>query len=119
MPEIEVASIQVGGFRYSVEAGSDAARDCRRETRYGSCDNVELVIRIDSKWGECRTSETIIHEMLEAVVYIYLNGELKHKDLSLIANGLHQVMESLGVRFTAKLLETEVEAERKEHDSHK
>lgn len=100
MTEINVSGgIECGGFHWPIDGSQEAGRECAKNSRFGESQSDDHLIRIDTQWSPERQSETIIHEILEAVKHIYLDNKLPHRDLTLIANGLHQVMRSLGVQF--------------------
>jgi hypothetical protein len=100
MIKIDVTKgIKVGGFTYAVKLDEDAYHLLIGENNYGHCDNRNKIIRINNKDTEIEISETFLHEMMEAINKVYLVGELDHVKLSQISLGIHQVMESLGVRF--------------------
>ncbi len=91
--------IKVGGLDYRVDLSEAAGKHCNSENRLGTCTFTEQLIRVDASWGEQRTSGTFLHEVVEAVNEEYCEHKIDHEVISRLANGLHQVMESLGVRF--------------------
>ena len=102
MIEIDVSKgIQVGGFHYDIDTSNDAMRRCRSENRIGECSHQEGVIRIDPTFSDVTTSSVFIHEAIEAVKNVYC-VKVEHDDIERLEAGLHQVMESLGVRFVVK-----------------
>lgn len=100
MHEVDVSrGIKVGGFDYRVDASERARRDLAADSDYGQADNRNKVISIDHDECPQQVSKTFIHEVLEVVDYVYCDHKLEHERISQLSFGLHQVMESLGVRF--------------------
>ena len=93
--------INVGGFHYVIDASKEAHLDCISQDRYGTTNGFRKLITLDSEVSPEQFNETFIHEILESVCPIY-GVKLEHEQLSSLAYGIHQVMESLGVRFVAK-----------------
>lgn len=91
--------IKVGGFDYAVDLSEKAHRDLLADNDAGQCDCRNLVISIDKEGNEQQISKTFIHEVIEAVNHVYCNGKVEHEKIQELSFGIHQVMESLGVRF--------------------
>jgi hypothetical protein len=56
-------------------------------------------ILIENQINDVQISKTFIHEIIEAVNRIYCDDNIEHPTIQRLSYGLHQVMESLGVRF--------------------
>ena len=56
-------------------------------------------IWLDASQSSSDLSNTFIHECLEFINQSTLDGELKHRNIAAISNGLHQILEQLGIRF--------------------
>ena len=91
--------IEVGGFHFDVDMSDEAHKMLRGELRCGECSHSEKVMRIDSDMSDVRISETFLHEVIEAVNNIYCSDSLNHDQITQLSYGIHQALESLGVRF--------------------
>jgi hypothetical protein len=91
--------ISIGGFWYEVDTSKEAHHIVMGNSNNGECDCFTHVIRLRNDMDEPQTSETFIHEIIEAVNHVYCNDKLEHEKISQLSYGIHQVMESLGVRF--------------------
>ncbi len=91
--------IQVGGYRYRVRVDEEAHNRLEGTHEYGVCCYHSQEILLDSTLKPERISETALHEFLEAVNVVFCAGELEHSKLLQLGYGLHQVLESLGVRL--------------------
>ncbi len=91
--------IRVGGYDYTI--GMSTAFD---KELHSDGDKVQASSRlrriiVSSVLSPQDFSETFIHEILHAVDDIYANSSLIENQNYLIANGLFQVFEQLGIRF--------------------
>ena len=91
--------IKVGGFDYKVDMSEEVANRLRADRDNGQCDCFNKVIEICQDEGEQQVSKTFIHEVIEAVNHVYCNDKLEHEKIQQLSFGIHQVMESLDVRF--------------------
>jgi hypothetical protein len=91
--------IKVGGFDYSVDMSEKAHRDLVADHDRGQCDLLNHSILIDHDSDPPQISKTFIHEVIEAVNYVYCNDKVEHEKIQQLSFGIHQVMESLDVRF--------------------
>ena len=91
--------IKVGGYDVKVNMSEDAHNLLLGEERYGSYSSRNNIIRIDYSESPQQVSQTFIHEMVEAVNSIYCDYKIDHEKICQLSYGIHQVMESLGVRF--------------------
>jgi hypothetical protein len=91
--------IAVGGFHYEVDMSEKAHRDLSADNDNGQCDMLNNVISINRDINELSISKTFIHEVIEAVNHVYCDNKIEHEKIQQLSYGLHQVCESLGVRF--------------------
>jgi hypothetical protein len=100
MIEVKISGgIKVGGFDYSVDTSDKAHRMVQGNNNFGECDLRNHVISLDSDYNAPMLSKTFIHEFLEAVNCTYCDCKVEHERLEQLSYGIHQVMESLGIRF--------------------
>ena len=94
-------TIKVAGFEYRVSF-VDSDQRLAIDSKYGTCDNVLMEIKVETGFHQQHTNETFLHEVIEAVNEQYCNAFLSgdnHKILTNLSKGLHQVMEQLGINF--------------------
>ncbi len=94
--------IKVGGFDFSIDMSEEAHRDLVADHDLGQCDCLNLSISIDKDGNEQQVSKVFLHEVIEAVNHIYCNDKVEHEKIQQLSFGIHQVMESLQVRFGCK-----------------
>jgi hypothetical protein len=94
--------ISVGGFHYDVDMSEVAHKNLHADSDNGQCDCFNHVISIDPDMPPVLISKTFIHEIIEAVDQVYCDSKLDHEKIQQLSYGLHQVFESLGVRFVGK-----------------
>ena len=94
--DVTKTGIAVAGFRYSVTF--EGSQELQNDEFDGKCLNSKAHIVIKDGLSEAETSETIIHEILEAIKCQW-NVKLEHDDLVRISRGLHQVLTDLGIVF--------------------
>ena len=102
MIEIKIPkTINVAGFGVEILTGEYINKGLQELKRYGSwhCDNLGKHISIDTSVNPKDVSNTFIHECMEAVNSIYLAHALREKEINAVANGLHQILEGMKVRF--------------------
>lgn len=82
------SKIKLGGFEITIRGIKDlvAERECLGEWHPRTQE-----IWIDSDHTDQQKEETLLHEVMEAICYIY-NINIEHRDLSNIATVLHQVI---------------------------
>ena len=90
--------ILVGGHTYEVVVGND--RGLESEGLRGSHSGFLRKIELRSEMSDEELSCTFIHEILHAINEVYINSVLIEREVDGLANGFHQVLEQLGVRFT-------------------
>jgi hypothetical protein len=101
MHEIKIPkTIKIGGFDYKIEMTEEARADLDSRNRHGEHASVLRRIRIRPNDLPQQTSQTFLHEVVHAIDDIYLDYSLEEKEVGQLANGLLQVFEQLGVRFT-------------------
>lgn len=91
--------IEVGGFHFDVDMSDEAHKMLRGNNLSGECDHTQKIIRIDNDMAAVSISETFLHEVVEEINHIYCANSLNHGQIDQLGYGLHQVLESLGVRF--------------------
>ena len=91
--------IDVGGFHYAVDMSNEAHHLVVANENFGQCDFHRHKISIDNDLTDTHISKTFIHEAIEAVNHVYCDHKIDHQYIQQLSFGLHQVMESLGVRF--------------------
>ena len=100
MTDISVKNgFQCGGFKYRVLFDEDTREEMASRGTYGNSSHSRGNVRIDPSIGVDHISNTFTHEILHVSDNIYLNGVLTEDQVVALANGLHQILESLGVRF--------------------
>jgi hypothetical protein len=95
--------IKVGGFDYTVDTGDRAFRMVDADGDYGQCDNQNHIISLNTKVDVPLLSKVFLHEVIEAVNYIYCDNKIEHEKIQQLSFGLHQVCESLGLRFGSNI----------------
>uniref|UniRef100_A0A6M3LRK1 SprT-like domain-containing protein n=1 Tax=viral metagenome TaxID=1070528 RepID=A0A6M3LRK1_9ZZZZ len=99
MIEVQIpASIKVGGFDYNIKIDVKTDEELKGHGWRGSQCEYSRDIEIMSTLRPQEFSSIAIHELLHAVSLVY-GVDLCEHDNGVLANGLHQVMEQLGVRF--------------------
>ena len=91
--------VQVGGHTYKVKVGGKVNVELRASNWRGSHSAIEREIEIADDYPEQDISSTFIHECLHSVNVIYCNGELGEGQVEGIGNGIHQILEGIGIRF--------------------
>lgn len=89
------AFLKIGGLEVSVEQSTSlaVARD-----KFGEYSFMEQKITLDSNLPESKKTETLMHEILEALNG-YLQLEMPHDKLSALSFALHQVMRENKLEF--------------------
>ncbi len=91
--------IDVGGFHYIVDMSERAHRALLGDNDIGQCDCRNHIISVDNAESEQQISKTFIHEVIEVVNYVYCDNKVEHEKIQQLSFGIHQVCESLGLRF--------------------
>lgn len=91
--------IKIGGFDYSIVVSPAFDKELFADGNKGSMSSRLRRIIVSSTLPPQDFSETFVHEILHAVDDIYTNSSLTENQVFLLANGLLQVLEQLGVRF--------------------
>lgn len=97
--EIPVRSIKVAGHNIPIRTGKQITERLKEGSFYGRCYNTDKSILVDGTLKPSEFSNSFIHEVIETVDTIFCDSKLNHGHVVRIANGLHQVMEGLGIRF--------------------
>ena len=84
-----------------IKHGEAITTELRKQKYYGLFlkDKDARHIWLDTDQSSSDLSNTFIHECLEFINQSTLVGELKHRNIVAISNGLHQILEQLGIRF--------------------
>lgn len=93
--------IKVGGYRYAVRTGKTINTRLKEGDYWGRCYHKECEILVDNSGSELLMSSHIIHETVHAIDQCF-KTKLSESQVSRLANGIHQVLEELGIRFTIK-----------------
>ena len=77
------------------------SQDLQENERYGQFfgNHTGRFILLDNTLNESELSLTFIHEYLEWARCTLMDCKIAHRDFSVIATSLHQLLEQLGVRF--------------------
>ena len=89
--------IKVGGLTYRVKIVKD--QSLKADHLWGKTISLTQEMLLEVEAPPERFSEAFIHELIHTVDAIYLGDRLKEEDIIPLANGLHQALESMGVRF--------------------
>jgi hypothetical protein len=100
MPDIKIPKkIKVGGFDYKVFCRGEFNANLEDTNDWGECSGRYREIRLTTNATPQQYRSTFIHETIHAVNQVYVNNELTEFQITLLTNGLFQVLEQLGVRF--------------------
>lgn len=66
-PRLPFLTARVGAHDYSLQTWP--TNEARAACRFGECDRLNKVIRIDLMFGPRKTVETLLHELLHATFY--------------------------------------------------
>ncbi len=99
--DIDVSKgFELACFHYKVESGDTSNADLVSRAIYGEHHDVGRKVVISTDYGKEQYHSTFIHECIEGVNSTYCNSKLKHEEITNIANGISQILKSLGVIFT-------------------
>lgn len=92
-------TIEIGGFNFDIVTGGDTARELQAKQVYGDSSSFLKRIRVDNQMSEQQVMNDFIHEVIHCVNDVYGGGgsPLKEHQVSLLANGLHQILKHLGI----------------------
>ena len=91
--------IKVGGIDYKIVTGKDVELDLSGTNLAGQACHTSQLIQLSLNTTPQHLHDTILHEVLHAINTVYNHNNLTEDDVTQIAHGLHQVLESMGVRF--------------------
>jgi len=91
---------EIGGYHIGVKMNDEARKRCQARDVYGSCSLMLEEMLLDASQTSNKLSNTFIHETVHLVSDLFALG-LEEEAVIALGNGMHQVMESLGVRFGA------------------
>ena len=90
-------SIKIGGYKYRIIL--DSSNRLLDEAVQGEVNHRKLEIRVHSSRPNSQRRESLIHEILHCVDKIYGNGGLEEQTVHLLAEGLNQAFDELGIEF--------------------
>ena len=100
LTEVDISKgIQVGGFCFQVKKSDRKDKELLLRNHSGECDYVDKCISLYQDMDDIDTSEVFLHETIHAIDLIYNDHRLSEEMVGHLGYGLHQVMESLGIRF--------------------
>jgi len=89
----------LGCYHYKVLTDERTNDNLRSAMRYGEHSSTMREVRVSDEYaGEYHS--TFVHEVIEAVNNIYCADKLEHQEITTLANGLAQVLGSLGIEFS-------------------
>ncbi len=91
--------LRVAGHTYKISINTRTDKGLDSEHYRGVHSDLLRTIEIKSNLSEEETSCTFLHECIHAVDVTYCASHLAEDDIRSLANGLHQILEQLGVRF--------------------
>ena len=91
--------LKIGGFDYKIRTNKSTSRGLGADGKWGRHRPTTREILIDIETSTSQVSVSFIHECLHAIDSIYGNACLSERENESLSNGLHQVLEQLGVRF--------------------
>ncbi len=95
--------IKVGGLDYRIVMGRAVTIDLRDRKLWGehSGNMREIRLSMDAPSTQ-QLSDTFFHEILHAVDAVYNSDGLEERENVVLAHGLQQVFDQLGIRFVVK-----------------
>lgn len=91
--------LNVAGHRYKISITPQTTKLLESEGYRGGHSDLLRVIEVRDDLPEQETSCTFLHECIHAVDAVFCNARLSEADIKSLANGLHQILEQLKVRF--------------------
>ena len=96
---IEIPSaIEVGGFTYQINSEPNQ-KLLQTYNNLGETDNLLKIIRVDTSWNKENITKVFIHELLEAINYVYCDNHMEHRDIQGVSQGLLQIFKQLNISF--------------------
>ena len=92
--------IKIGGLTFESRWDEETKRRLDEIRHTGQASYAAQEIRLHPDTSPEQFSLNFIHEVLHHIDSVYCNDSIVEKDISGLSNGLHQVLEQLGVRFT-------------------
>ena len=100
MYEIKIPNeFNLGGHTYNVRIDLETDAELQDGQRRGEHSDLLRRIRISSSLPPEEISCTFIHECCHAIDCVYCNAELSEFHVRNMAEGVHQILAQLGVRF--------------------
>ena len=90
------SNLKIGGHEYEVSVRNRKTSDGAENL--GTCDNIVTKIWLESECTETLQAETLLHEIIEAISYIYSVG-LSHPQIVLCSATLYQVLKDNNLYF--------------------
>ena len=94
------SSLKIGGFTVSVCMDKETQKLLDEKCIYGQYSSLQLQIRLKNDLIPELFNYTFLHELIHAIDNIYCSDKLDEGTVNGIANGLLQVFEQLGIRFS-------------------
>jgi len=91
--------LRIAGFSYTISMNPKSDRQLESNSYRGTHSDHLRTINIKSDLTPQEMSCTLLHEYMHAVELLYCAGRLSEADIGGLSNGLHQILEELGVRF--------------------
>ena len=91
--------LKVAGHSYKVCRNPQLTKELESEGYRGSHSDFLRVIEMRDDLSDEETSCTFVHECIHACDVVFCCAHLSESDIKGMANGLHQILEQLGVRF--------------------
>lgn len=95
-------SVRIAGTTYKIKSDTKTDRELDANHWSASALGYNRRISISTRSDPQTFSESFLHEILHRVDGHYNNDDLSEKEVGVLANGLHQVFEQLGVRFVRR-----------------
>ena len=93
--------VKIGGHDYKVRWDEGARSELERNNWRGSSSTATREIKLrQGVYSDQDMSCTFLHEVVHCIDDIYCNTHMAEDDVDAISNGIHQVLEQVGVRFT-------------------
>ena len=101
--------IRFGGFTYKQKFGGKTNWGLRGDNYSGTHCHLLQEIEIATDLGEEHMTNALAHEWSHAINKIYLAGALEETQIELFGNGLHQLFNELGIKFSINNQESAIE----------
>ena len=92
-------NIEIGGFTYKIEMSEETSAEMESKRCYADTSHYLKRIRLSNRCSNQQMTNDFLHEVLHCVSYIYSDDSVNEETIVVLANGLHQVFNQLGVVF--------------------